>query len=242
MFFYAVQAHAAESCSDAGDTACLINQIEALADDIPEARWRDTAYKEAATSAAIHGDIDRAFTLFSKVENGDTRAMTIRAIGMALAAQKDRYNTASYDALFARLDEWAQTITHDGARGIAYTYIAMAQAFAGLDAAATETAKAMENPALRNKAFGETAEIQAERGDIAAALESISHIDTLSFRNKAYETIADILTKSGDFDKALRAAQSIDNPTRRVKALQAILTARQDAESIPLSQINRVGR
>ena len=238
IFFIPIAAATAKDCHHASDTACLIDQIERHSAAIPEQKWRDNAYKELATAAAIAGDIDRAEEIFGKIDNGDTRAMTIRAIGMAVAAQRDRYNRASYTVLFTRLGEWAAGITHEGARGIAYTYIAMSQAFAGMDEAATITAQAMENAALRNKAFGETAEIQAERGDIRAALNSISHIDTLSFRNKAYGIIADILTKSGQYDKALQAAQSIDNPTRRVKALQHILSAKQAEEATPLSQIN----
>lgn len=226
------------ACEKADDKTCIINQIDNLATAIPEQRWRDKAWKELATAAAIEGDLDRAETIMNRIDNGDTRAMTIRAIGMALAAQQQRYDTRAYQAVFARLVRMAETITHDGARGIAYTYIAMSQAFAGMNDDATQTAKAMDNSALRNKAFGETAEIQAERGDIDAALASISHIDSLSFRNKAYGIIAGILMKEHSYDKALRAVQSIDNPTRRVEYLQKLLTRMQQDEATPLSQIN----
>lgn len=229
----------AKPCLNAADSMCLTNQIENLATQIPEERWRNAILKELATAIAIEGDLERALAMIGTITNGDTQAMTIRAIGMALAAQPDRYDTASYNAIFARLDTVADGIAHDGARGIAYTYIAMSQAFAGLDAQATATAKAMENDALRNKAFGETAEIQAERGDLNAAMASISHINSLAFRNKALGIIGDILMKEQAYDKALTAFQAIDNPTRKAQYLQKLLTDMQQAKATPLSELNK---
>ncbi len=204
-----------------GERTCLLDMLEQTITAIDHAPWRDKALREYAKTLAFEGRTDEAISLIARIGNPDTRAMTIRGIGMAASdiglAGEER------DALFARLKEEAEKIEHEASYAIALTYIAMSQAFAGDDAGATQTARAMENAALRNKAFAESAEIQAERGDIEAALASIRHVDDPAFRNKAHRIVAKIFAKTGKYAHAARTAAQIDNPTIKADTVQFIL-------------------
>lgn len=216
-----------ETPCTASDHTCLFETIETEAAKITESRWRNYAYRDLAVSKAMDGDYDGAITLIGKIDNADTQAMTIRAIGMAVAIHQD-LSEETYRMIFKKLDGAAETITNSGAKDIAYTYIAMAEAFAGLDQDATETTANMTNPALKHKAFGETAEIQADRGDFDAAMNSINAIDSLAFKNKALGIVSGIFVKQQKYDEALKAAQAITNSTKKVEAIQKILNARQN--------------
>lgn len=192
---------------------------------IKEPHWRNNAYRDLAKSMAFHGDIDMAISLIDDINNSDTQAMTIRAIGMVLAIHKDFTDEKNRD-IFSKLAIASEKVKDEGARDIAYTYIAMAQAFAGLDTDATKTTEAMKNPALKHKAFGETAEIQAERGHYDAAINSINLIDSLAFKNKSLGLVADIFVKRGELNRALDAAMQISNPVKKATALQKIINAK----------------
>jgi len=220
------------SCSSATDRACIANRIVADADSITEENWRDQTLRDAASSLTYDGRVDDAIALVAKIKNPDTKAMTIRAIGMA-AALYGHDNPPTLRAIFTKLDKAAKTIDQPDANAIAYTYISMAQAFAGLDEDAWATAASMTNAALKRKAFAETAEIQAERGDLAAAMKSIGYIDIDSYRNKAYQNVAEILIKSGKFDAALASGQAITNPMKRAQVLQEILKAQEEKNRGP---------
>jgi hypothetical protein len=216
-----------ENCASASDRACIAGAILKDAGAIAEPQWHDSALRELAISLTYDKRIDDAVALIPKITNPDTQAMTIRGIGMA-AALYSRETPNALKAVFVKLSDAAKGITLPAANAIAQTYIAMAQAFGGLDDDAWATAEAMTNPALKHKAFGETAEIQAERGDVDKAMTSISKIDVASYRNKSYQTVSEILIKQDKFDAALKSAQMIDNPAKRAQALQAILHAQEE--------------
>lgn len=224
-----VPAHAespVQHCHDAKDRACVAARIYNDAKNVDNERWHDQVLRDLAASKTYDGDVDGAIGFIKEIKNPDTQAMTVRTIGMAAALYRND-TEAELKSIFKKLDTASSTITQPAARAIAYTYVAMSQAFAGLDDDAWATASAMKNDALRYKAFGETAEIQAERGDIDAAMKSIAMIDTTSFRNKSYQNIASILIKQDMFTQALEAAQAIDNPMKRAQTLQKILTAQE---------------
>ena len=206
------------------DHPCLFNEIRQTADNIEEPRWRDYAYRDLAVSLVFNGQVDEGISLIDKIENPDTQAMTIRAIGMAKAIHQN-LDEATYKSIFQKLDKKAATITNPGAKDIAYTYIAMAQAFAGLDTDAVKTTEAMTNPALKHKAHGETAEIQAEKGKFDLAMQSVALIDSVAFKNKAYGLVSAIMIKREDYANALIAAQAITNPTKKAESLQKIINA-----------------
>lgn len=203
--------------------------ISTMMQEIPqikEPRWRNNAYRDLAESMAFYyDDVTDAINIVKKIDNSDTQAITIRAIAMALAIHKN-FSDERYKQMFNQLDDAAQIIKDEGARDIAYTYIAMAQAFAGLDADATKTTDAMKNPALKHKAFGETAEIQAERGDYDAAMNSVNLINSTAFKNKALSLISDIFVKRDELDKAYKTAMQITNPTKKSSSLQKIINAK----------------
>ncbi len=226
------QENAAIACNDAADRACLSRMIEENAARIEEPAWRDQSYRDLAASRTIMGDTAGALALVPRIQNPDTRAMTIRIIGMA-AALYGKYTQDQMKGLFRALTRQADTIKEDGPHGIALTYIAMAQAFAKMDDDATATAASMTNDALRHKAFGETAEIQAERGDLTRASDSIARIESAAFRNKAYATVSGIFAEKGDYASALALANKIENPTRRAQALQKILNRQEEAQVGP---------
>lgn len=205
----------------ANDKPCILKELETLAPGIDNKSWRDQTYRELAKSYTHDNNEDAAIALIAKIETPDTKAMTIRGIGFAAADHN--WDKARYDTLWAKLSAEAKKIDHAPSQGIAWTYIAMAQAFAKQDAEATKTALAMENEALRHKALAENAEIQAERGDFTAAMASIGHIGSASFRNKAYRIVAKIFTEDDRLQEAYDTAAKIDNPYTRGQALQAIL-------------------
>ena len=215
---------------DAQDKVCILNELEAVAAKIEKQSWRDKAYREMAKTFTYEGLEDRAIAVLNKIENPDTRALTIRGIGFA-AADRD-WSRERYNTLFKKLTAEAQKIDHPPSFGIALTYIAMAQAFAHDDAGATATAKSMENDALRHKAFGESAEIQAERGDYDAAIASIAHIDSLPFRNKAHRIVSKIFVQRGELKKAYDTAKKIENPYMQAQAFQLIVNAGNPEEEI----------
>lgn len=222
-------APAARPCA-ASDTSCLMTELAATAATIDNKTWRDQTYRELAKSYAHEGMEDAAIALIDKIETPDTKAMTIRGIGFAAADNK--WAKARYNALWEKLSVQAKKIEHAPSQGIAWTYIAMAQAFAQDDAGATKTALAMENEALRHKALAESAEIQADRGDFKAAMDSIGHIGAASFRNKAYRTVAKIFTDDGRLQEAYDTAAKIDNPYMRAQAVQAILNHGNPEEDV----------
>lgn len=207
------------------DSQNLISTLGNEIQNIQEPRWRNFAYRDFAESLAFNGDIDAAISIIDKIDSQDTKAMTIRAIGMVLAIHKD-LNDDTYRMIFDKLADKATTIEDEGARDIAYTYIAMAQAFAGLNDDAIKTTVAMVNPALKYKAFGETAEIQAERGDFESAIKTINLIDSISFKNKSLETISKIFVEQNSLKKAQILANQITNPTKKASAIQTIFNTK----------------
>lgn len=210
------------------DRPCLLAALEESAGKVDTLTWRDQTYRELAKTYAADGDYKRAVTFIDKIETPDTKAMTIRGIGMASAGFKHSPDT--YKEIFSTLRTEAEKITHPPSYAIALTYIAMAQAFAGDNEGAWATATDMENEALRHKAYGETAEIQAEKGDFKSARISIEKISSLSFRNKAYETITKILADRNFLADAYDAALLIDNPYKKAQAIQYILDIQKPRE------------
>lgn len=203
------------------DRPCLMRQIQALTPGIEQSEWRDQTYRELAKTYAYEGQTDKAIALIPLISKPDTKAMTIRGIGMAAASLK--WPASKYGTLFAKLTAEAAKITDTSANGIALTYIAMAQAFAGDDNGARKTAAAMTNAALRNKAYGETAEIQAERGDFKQAMLSLDAVNASSFRNKAYDTVSKIFLDRAMVNEAYACAMKIDNAFLKAKSIQRIL-------------------
>ncbi len=216
-----------QACPEA-ERACIIGLLAQTTKDIEQVSWRDQTYRELAKTLAAEGRYDDAMALIADIETPDTRAMTIRGIGMELAENKEPDDMR--DKVFGELRKQAESIEHSPSYAIALTYIAMGQAFAGDNQGAWDTAAAMENEALRFKAYGETAEIQAEGGDLDAAMKSISFISDENFANKAYSLVSKLLAGRGDYIDALHAAQMISNDYKKASALQAILNTQAKAK------------
>lgn len=223
---------AQETTCPANDKACLLQQLENLAGEIGETHWKDQTYRELAKLLAAEKQTGRALALIARIESPDTKAMTIRGIGMAAA--KSDLSAADYATLFTDLRAEAEKIEHPPSYAIALTYIAMAQAFAGDDAGAMKTANEMKNDALRNKAHGESAEIQAERGDIDAAMTSIAAIDSPAFRDKAHRTISKIFADRQKYDEAQKAAMAIENTYQKAQSVLYILARQITPEEVSL--------
>ncbi|MCK6418203.1 MAG: hypothetical protein L6Q57_04605 [Alphaproteobacteria bacterium] len=220
--FCPVRANAQDtSACAAQDRPCLLNQLQEQAALIDNVEWRDQTYRELAKTRAFDGDVSGAIAIIPLISSPDTKALTIRGIGMAAA--ENRMAPEVLSTVFSSLLEQARAITHEPSRAIALTYIAMAQAFAGDDAGAWATAEDMENEALRHKAYGETAEIQAEHGRATAAMESLNRITSEAYKIKALTTVSGILAQKGDYNSAYTLAAAIANPYRKALALQVIL-------------------
>lgn len=228
----ALAGEASKSCGPA-DTPCLLSQLENLSGQIAEKDWRDQTYREIAKLYAAQGNTAQALSLIPKIQSDDTKALTIRGIGMA--ASKLNLKPEDLTRLFTDLRKEADKIAQPPSQAIALTYIAMAQAKAKDDAGALATAQSMTNAALRHKALGESAEIQANRGDLAAALQSLAAIDDLSFRNKANAKVARAFADNKQFDNALKAADKIEtNAYEKSQALLYILAKQITPDEITL--------
>lgn len=222
------------------DKACIFSALKNKAEQIENKSWRDQTYRELAKSLSAAGFTDQALEIIPKIETPDTKALTIRGIGMSAAALD--LSQESHNALFTALRAEAEKITHPQSYAIALTYIAMAQAFAGDNEGAWKTASEMENDALRHKAYGETAEIQAEQGDPEAAMRSIHLIESPAFRNKAYSIVSKILTDKGQYQEAMFSAVLITNPYKHAKALQYIVNQKRAAEQKANEEITLIKR
>lgn len=221
----------AQAGCQATDKACLMQELKDIAPQIDNKSWRDKSYRELAKSYTYEGLEDKAIELIGVIQTPDTKAMTIRGIGFA-AADNEWPDKERYNKLFKTLTVEANKIEHPPSKAIAFTYIAMAQAFAKDDAGAMKTAKSMENEALRHKAFAESAEIQAERGDFDAAMESIQQIGSVAFSNKAYGIISNIFLKKKMLQEAYNSANKITNFYKKAQALQNIINFGNEEESL----------
>lgn len=208
-----------------------MDEILQLSEKIEDSAWRDKSLRELAKSYTHEGYEDKAIALISKIQNPDTKAMTIRGIGFAAADNKWN-DKVRYENLFKNLTTEANKIEHKPSNAIAYTYISMAQAFAKDDIGAMATAKLMTNEALRNKAYGEAAEIQAERNEFNTAMQSIEAINNVSYKNKAYGNVALIFVKQGSLDHAYATAGKITNPSAKAQILQKIVNYGNKEEEI----------
>jgi len=231
FIFGSFSAHA--KC-DVADKLCVMAQIKEDAASIENKNWRDKVLRELAKAYTHEGYEDKAIKLIGEIETPDTKAMTIRGIGMAAADNRWK-DIDRYKKLFDKLADEAEKIDHLPSNAIAYTYIAMAQAFARDNEGAMATAKAMKNDALRHKAFAETAEIQAERNDFQAAMISINMIESEAFKNKAYGTVARIFIRRGKLDQAYDAGQRITNAYSRSQVLQSIINYDNAEENLQTS-------
>ncbi len=205
----------------ASDRACVIEELIETSANIENPSWRDQSYREIAKTLAAEGRFKDALEIWQKIENPDTKALTIRGIGMAVSDHD--LTPEGQSKIFSALQEKSDTIEHPPSHAIALTYIAMAQAFAGDDEGAWKTAASMENEALRHKAYGETAEIQAEQGNLKSALKSIDFIESTAYKNKSYALVSKILADQRLYDQALKAANPVTNAYKKAKALQYVL-------------------
>jgi tetratricopeptide (TPR) repeat protein len=218
----------AETACPVENRTCVLELLQKSAENISQDSWRDQTYRELAKTLAYEERFDDAIAIVEKIQNPDTKALTIRGIGMAAAEQS--VPKPMYDEVFGKLRTISDKIEHPPSYAIALTYIAMAQAFAGDDDGAWKTAGDMENDALRHKAYGETAEIQAEQGHYESAMKSIDFINSEAFRNKAYGTTSQIFADEGLLSDALGAALKITNDYKRASALQYVLDKQKPRE------------
>lgn len=212
----------------AEDRPCLLKYLHSVAKNIDRDAWRDQTLRELAKSYTADRMIDNAIAVIDEIKNPDTKAMTIRGIGMELADLN--LSKKEQDAVFKRLTDESHKITHPPSFAIALTYVAMGQAFARDNEGAWATAASMENDALRHKAYGETAEIQAERGNLDAALKSISFIETDSYRNKSYSLVSKILADQNMFAEALVAANGGTNAYKKAASILYILNKEKEMQ------------
>ncbi|MCK5284820.1 MAG: hypothetical protein KAJ86_04455 [Alphaproteobacteria bacterium] len=225
--FIAISPAFAKDCQ-LKDRTCVIAILQNTTEQIENERWRDQTYREIAKTLAFEGKTDAAIALIDKIKTPDTKAMTIRGIGMAVT--DIHLSSEEYTDIFTKLRAMAEKIEHKPSYAIALTYIAMSQAFAGDDEGAWKTAADMNNDSLRNKAYGETAEIQAERENAKAAMKSIAFIKSAAFRNKAYSIITKILADRNKLEEAFTSAKLITNAYKKAQALQYILDKQKPRE------------
>ena len=203
------------------EKTCILNELSHSIENIDEDRWRDIAYRELAKSLTLNNQIDAAIKVVDKIKNSDTKALTIRGIGMNSAQLA--LSNREYKNIFSILREKAEEITHPPSYSIALTYIAMAQSYSNMDDDAIKTAFEMKNASLKHKALGEIAEIQAANNKNKKAIKTVEMIESTSYQNKAYRTITKIMAENGYYQDALVAAKKITNPVSKSDSLQIII-------------------
>lgn len=223
-------ARAQQPACTAADTACLFGMLENATAGVTEDQWRDNTYRETAKLLTRQKKVDEAIALIPRIKNPDTKAMTIRGIGMA--ASKAGMTKEDRISLYEKLSKAAAAIDHPPSHAIALTYISMSQAFSGDDAEAMATAAAMDNPALRNKAYGEAGEIQALRGDLAAVMTSVKGIDDPGYRDKELRIISKVFADGKYYDHALTAAQEIKDDYQQAQSILYILVKQITPEEV----------
>ncbi len=226
----AVPALADTACTGS-DQACLLDLLERDASAIPEQEWRDSTYRELAKLLARKGDEDKAVALIDKIKTPDTKAITIRGIGMN-AAQHAKLTKEQYDALFSALTSKANDMRDLPSQAIALNYIAESQATAGDDAGSLKTALAIKNEEMRNKALYDSSKAQAAAGRINAVEAGINAINQAPFRDKARRTASQIRADAKDYDGALRLAGKIENPYQKAQAVLYILVRQISPEEV----------
>lgn len=222
MLLFAFPAHGRNIAACSGAiTDCVLEELSFAIDNIDDKKWQDIALRELAKSMTLNNDADNAIKLLNQIEHPDTKALTIRGIGMNAAKLKQ--SETYYKDLFKRLLVEADRIEHKPSHAIAITYISMAQSYAQLDDDAIKTAFTMENKSLKHKALGEIAEIQAEDNKNDLALKTILLIDSEAYRNKSYRIISKIMANKGNIDYAFTSAKLITNNTAKAKSLQSLV-------------------
>ncbi len=211
---------------DTATKECLLKTLENTIPDITDQKWKDKSYREYAKILAANDKIDEAIALIEKISGPDTKAMTIRGIGME--ASKLNWADNRYTNLFNRLYEEAQKIEHKPSHDIALTYIAMGQAESKQDDAAIQTALIIDNAALQHKALGEIAETQSMRKDHNKALNTLDKISSTAYKNKACRTVSELMANDNAFEAAFEAAQKIDNAYIKAESLLYIANRKNE--------------
>lgn len=224
--------HADPDCAGA-DQTCLLDLLDRDATAIPEQDWRDSTYRELAKLLARKGEEDKAVALLDKIKTPDTKAITIRGIGMN-AAQFVKLTKEQYDALFAALTSKANSMRDLPSQAIALNYIAESQATAGDDAGSLKTALAMKNEEMRNKALYDSSKAQAAAGRIDALEAGINAINQVPFRDKARRTASQIRADAKDYDGALHLANEIENAYQKAQAVLYILVRQISPEEVSI--------
>lgn len=216
--FAALPAHA---CGHASERDCIKKAIEAELPKIDNTSWRDIRTRELAKTYAHDGQAEQAIALIDTIKDPDTKAMTIRGIGMEVA--KSAMAIEAKKDIFKTLKTVAPKIEHPPSHDIAITYIAMAEAYAAFYEDALATAQLLTNSSLKNKALGETAEIMAEKKQPALISAAYDKMDSDAYRDKSKEVVCKLLNDNGMADEALQLAQGIKNPLLKTTALQHII-------------------
>lgn len=215
----------------ADDNACMAKYMADLANVIKEKDWHDKVLREAAKFMTAAGMWQESLKLIPQIYNDDTKAMTIRGIGMALANQDPK--TPELVAAFNKLMEAATTIVTEASNAVAVTYVAMGQAEAGLGDEALKTAAQMTNAALRNKAYGEIAETHAKKNNLAEIKKALVKIDDASFKDKYGHRCVEVLTASGHKNEAVEVAKMITDPYKQADALGLVLERSESKKAPP---------
>jgi predicted negative regulator of RcsB-dependent stress response len=200
---------------------CAMSALDLYVPQINNVRWRDQSLREQAKILVRKGDVQKALTLISQITNADTQALTIRAIGIGMKdlTLDDAQKTLYFDALHKH----ATAITHTGSQEIALTYIAIAEASAGLFQNALKTASKLETRSLRNKSYQEIAEVLSATHKSDDAFFALERIDDTAFKNKAYSVVAAVFIKHQHITNALKATDFIDDPYIKSSSLLHII-------------------
>ncbi len=224
-FFLITSAQAADApplCAS-GDNTCLFTALQNATKNIDNDRYRDQTLRDMSKLMIHEKNFPAAIDLFHQIKSADTKAMTLRGIGVATAEtdflESDKKN------IYTNLIEAAEEITEEDSRVIALRYVAKGQALAGFDDDAHATMRMIDNRSQRDKAFEEIAEVQAKQDKLGEAVKSIAAIESPPYRDRAYGAISKIFVHKENYESAIKTAQMIETPYNRAQALLLILTA-----------------
>lgn len=205
------------------DPACLIKDLHESIAKIADFHWRDQVLREVAKALTEKGYPELALRIIEQVENQDTKAMTIRGIGVNTAKLSMPDDQKTY--IYNQLKVAANNLSDAPSKDIAFRYIAKGQALAGFDAEADKTVDAVKDTSQRDKAYEEIAEVQAAQAKLDNVMETIARIESPSYRDRAYGAASKIFIKNGQIDPALKLAYKIETPYNRAQALLLVMKA-----------------
>ena len=207
-------------CHALPTAGCVLELALLAATGIDDASSRDSAWDEIVAAHVEMGDLDAAFLLAGRMDDGPYGRRFLALGNIAAAHVRLGDLGAAFRAVEGIDNPWGLA-TGLGA-------IAAAQTEAGDLPGALRTSERIEG--WRPWVLADIAAAQAGLGDFGAALQTVEGIEDAARRDWALQGIADAQVRAGDFGAALQATERIGDEDARTYALTEISAAQVEMQ------------